>query len=68
MKVQQWYTEVIYVDCDTGEQLTKAIAVERYKIYRKFKKIKINETSEKTIGINTIIVECKRDSQGKLFE
>lgn len=64
----QWYTESIYVDSDTGEQITKKQAKENYQIVNKTKKTKINETPEKTIGIITYIYECKKSRQIKLFE
>lgn len=68
MTKQEWYTKTVYVDTDTGELLTRTQAITEYNILSKQKKIKINETTEKTIGEITYIYQCKKNTQLKLFE
>lgn len=68
MKIDQWYTETLFVNIDTGEQITKDEALRGFVFIKKTKKIKIDETAEKTIGIRTFIIQCRKSQQGKLFE
>ena len=65
MNNTQWNTNVKYVDIETGEELSKAIAISDYIIKsKKTNSVKNNVTNK---GVKYIIYECKKSSQLKLI-
>ena len=69
----KWFSEVIYVDIDTGEILPKHIAEREYLIIKKSKhyefKNEIGRNGNKeSYGIIRHHRECKKNGQQRLFE
>lgn len=68
MKVSKWITRSLYVDTDTGEQLTEAQVMRDYKKIKCKKHVKIKETPEGTTGHIEYIWTCQNTNQLKLFD
>lgn len=62
MKITKWYTTTEWVDIETGEIISKDIAMNEYYVTNKTKKTELNEN----YGIIKYINECRRRNQQKL--
>jgi hypothetical protein len=61
--LKKWYTEIQYVDIETGEIIDKKVFTEKYYKTNQTRKIEIYEN----YGIIKYITECRNRNQTKLF-
>lgn len=65
MDKKKWFTEIVYVDIETGEIITKSLAEREY--YETGKKSQETITNEK-YNIKRYTKECRKHGRLRLFE